>query len=273
MTGSQTLLPYFTVQFNKMGSFRRPRPRFMSSPALSDLPRFYAGRQSVQLNSSAMWNSVQNAVINVFKGGGLQANELYSLNENIRYGGQELTIRQIALLGFRDAVLLKVNLERTLPLMKSPVPPPILQMLLVLQSDGYLKLEDLVKMVVSRIWQHHRFPKCHLRSDSTPYTPLGGSSLPAERCLSPLTEQEGEAYLEKCGSIRRHTVANVHTDIQLLAMASIMHPRSEEAELSSSCLLLQPSFTQRQFSSEPNIVDCPSEMLQDSSEDSSPSPS
>ncbi|XP_071975140.1 proline-rich protein 5-like [Engystomops pustulosus] len=361
MTGSQTLLPYFTVQFNKMGSFRRPRPRFMSSPALSDLPRFYAGRQSVQLNSSAMWNSVQNAVINVFKGGGLQANELYSLNENIRHllkselgsfitdyfqnqllskglalmeekvklyegenrvlilselwdhffmeilptlqaifypvQGQELTIRQIALLGFRDAVLLKVNLERTLPLMKSPVPPPILQMLLVLQgihepsgpSDGYLKLEDLVKMVVSpylaaygdRSCSHnsapcildHRFSKCHLRSDSAPYTPLGGSSLPAERCLSPLTEQEGEAYLEKCGSIRRHTVANVHTDIQLLAMASIMHPRSEEAELSSSCLLLQPSFTQRQFSSEPNIVDCPSEMLQDSSEDSSPSPS
>lgn len=29
--------------------------------------------------------SVQTAVINVFKGGGLQSNELYVLNENIRY--------------------------------------------------------------------------------------------------------------------------------------------------------------------------------------------
>lgn len=29
--------------------------------------------------------SVQTAVINVFKGGGLQSNELYALNENIRY--------------------------------------------------------------------------------------------------------------------------------------------------------------------------------------------
>lgn len=366
MTGSQTLLPYFTVNFSKMGSFRRPRPRFMSSPALSDLPRFYAGRQTMQLNSSAMWNSVQNAVINVFKGGGLQANELYTLNENIRQllkselgafitdyfqnqllskglafmeekvklyegenrvlilselwdhffteilptlqaifypvQGQELTIRQIALLGFRDAVLLKVNLDRMLPLLKSPIPPPVLQMLLVLQgihepsgpSEGYLKLEELVKMVVSpylaaygdRSYGHstapcifeHRFPKCHLRSDTVPYTPHGGTSLPVERCLSPLTEQEGEAYLEKCGSIRRHTVANAHTDIQLLAMASIMHPRSEETELSSEqCLLLQPSFTQRQFSSEPNIVDGPSELLstdpQDGSEHSSPSPS
>ncbi|XP_056383875.1 proline-rich protein 5-like isoform X6 [Hyla sarda] len=202
MTGSQTLLPYFTVQFSKMGSFRRPRPRFMSSPALSDLPRFYAGRQAVQLNSSAVWNSVQSAVINVFKGGGLQANELYSLNENVRHllkselgsfitdyfqnqllakglafmeekvrlyegenrvlilselwdrffteilptlqaifypvQGQELTIRQIALLGFRDVVLLKVNLDRTLPLLQTPVPPPILQMLLVLQNTDSL---------------------------------------------------------------------------------------------------------------------------------------
>ncbi|XP_073514242.1 proline-rich protein 5-like isoform X1 [Phyllobates terribilis] len=365
MTGSQTLLPYFTVQLTKMGSFRRPRPRFMSSPALSDLPRFYAGRPAVQLNSSAMWNSVQNAVINVFKGGGLQANELYSLNENIRHllkselgsfitdyfqnqllskglafmeekvklyegenrvlilselwdhffteilptlqaifypvQGQELTIRQIALLGFRDSVLLKVNLDSALPLMKSPTPPPILQMLLVLQgihepsgpSDGYLKLEELVKMVVSpylaaygdRSYCHnsapclleHRFPKCRLRSDTVPYTPHGGISLPVERCLSPLTEQEGEAYLEKCGSIRRHTVANAHTDIQLLAMASIMHPRSEETELSDPCLLLQPSFTQRQFSSEPNIVDSPLELLStdlhDGSEHCCPSPS
>lgn len=30
-------------------------------------------------------HSVQTAVITVFKGGGLQSNELYALNENIRY--------------------------------------------------------------------------------------------------------------------------------------------------------------------------------------------
>ncbi|XP_063802357.1 proline-rich protein 5-like [Pseudophryne corroboree] len=349
MTGSQTLLPYFTVQFSKMGSFRRPRPRFMSSPALSDLPRFYASRQAIQLNSSAMWNSVQSAVINVFKGGGLQDNELYSLNESVRHllkselgsfitdyfqnqllskglafmeekvklyegenrvmilselwdhffteilptlqaifypvQGQELTIRQIALLGFRDLVVLKVHLENTLPLLQSQIPPPILQMLLVLQgiheplgpSEGYLKLEVLVKMVVrpylatygDRTYSHgtvsclleHRFPKCHIRSDSLNYASHVGGSLAVERSLSPLTEQEGEAYLERCGSIRRHTVANVHTDIQYLAMTSIMHPRSEEAELSDQCLLLQPSFTQRQFSSEPNIADSPTELL------------
>ncbi|KAF3822000.1 hypothetical protein GH733_007374, partial [Mirounga leonina] len=77
--------PILPTEFHKMGSFRRPRPRFMSSPVLSDLPRFQAARQALQLSSNSAWNSVQTAVINVFKGGGLQSNELYALNENIRY--------------------------------------------------------------------------------------------------------------------------------------------------------------------------------------------
>ncbi|XP_075358619.1 proline-rich protein 5-like isoform X3 [Mycteria americana] len=221
MTGGFTVAPSFALQFHKMGSFRRPRPRFMSSPVLSDLPRFQAARQALQLSSNSAWNSVQTAVINVFKGGGLQNNELYTLNENIRrllkselgsfitdyfqnqlltkgllfieekvklcegedridvlseiwdhyftetlptlqaifypVQGQELTIRQIALLGFRDLVLLKVKLEDILPLVQTKLPASIVQMLLILQSvheptgpsEGYLQLEGLVKQVVS----------------------------------------------------------------------------------------------------------------------------
>ncbi|XP_017914721.1 PREDICTED: proline-rich protein 5-like isoform X2 [Capra hircus] len=213
--------PSLPVEFPKMGSFRRPRPRFMSSPALSDLPRFQAARQALQLSSNSAWNSVQTAVINVFKGGGLQSNELYALNENIRrllkselgsfitdyfqnqllakgllfveekiklcegenrievlaevwdhfftetlptlqaifypVQGQELTIRQISLLGFRDLVLLKVKLEDLLLLAQPQPPSSIVQMLLILQSvheptgpsEGYLQLEELVKQVVS----------------------------------------------------------------------------------------------------------------------------
>lgn len=41
--------------------------------------------------------------------------------------------------------------------------------------------------------------------------------------LAPLVEQEGEAYLEKVGGVRRHTVANAHSDLQLLSVASMMH--------------------------------------------------
>ncbi|XP_015487595.1 proline-rich protein 5-like isoform X2 [Parus major] len=315
MKGGFTVALSLALQFHKMGSFRRPRPRFMSSPVLSDLPRFQAARQAMQLSSNSAWNSVQTAVINVFKGGGLQNNELYTLNENIRTSslrkvcclwrrrsscvkvrialmsclksgitilqrlflhsrqystqsrclkGQELTIRQIALLGFRDLVLLKVKLEEILPLVQTKVPASIVQMLLILQSvheptgptEGYLQLEELVKQVVSPF-----LGLCEDHSSS-------GSTCLLERrysrsrpkALTPLTEQEGEAYLEKCGSIRRHTVANAHSDIQLLAMASMMHTGMvvEESDSSDKCLLLQPScFSHRQCSSEPSIADGP----------------
>nr|XP_047901771.1 proline-rich protein 5-like isoform X2 [Anser cygnoides] len=341
MTGGFTIAPSFALQFHKMGSFRRPRPRFMSSPVLSDLPRFQAARQALQLSSNSAWNSVQTAVINVFKGGGLQNNELYTLNENIRrllkselgsfitdyfqvrialisclkFGittlqrlfqhsrqystlsrclkGQELTIRQIALLGFRDLVLLKVKLEEILPLVQSKLPASIVQMLLILQSvheptgpsEGYLQLEELVKQVVSPylgLCEDHSFSggTCLLERRYSRSRPKAGalnysshlvtSRQPSEMALTPLTEQEGEAYLEKCGSIRRHTVANAHSDIQLLAMASMMHTGMviEESDSNDKCLLLQPSFSHRQCSSEPSIADGPEGVMAAGRQDS-----
>ncbi|XP_053142258.1 proline-rich protein 5-like isoform X3 [Hemicordylus capensis] len=233
MTKGSTLVSPLVFQFQKMGSFRRPRPRFMSSPVLTDLPRFLATRQSLQLNSNSAWNSVQTAVINVFKGGGLQNNELYTLNENVRrllkselgsfitdyfqnqllakgllfieekvklceeenrihalseiwdhfftetlptlqaifypVQGQELTIRQIALLGFRDLILLRVKLGEILPRVQTKIPPSIVQMLLILQgvheptgpSKAFMQLEELVKQVVSPylgLCEEHCFP-------------------------------------------------------------------------------------------------------------------
>uniref|UniRef100_A0A9L0T4R2 Proline rich 5 like n=1 Tax=Equus caballus TaxID=9796 RepID=A0A9L0T4R2_HORSE len=381
--------PSLPAEFHKMGSFRRPRPRFMSSPVLSDLPRFHAARQALQLSSSSAWNSVQTAVINVFKGGGLQSNELYVLNENIRQllksalgsfitdyfqnqllakgllfveekiklcealasvktctldachsflgrflkltyrcarhraehwkyvgdgrievlaevwdhfftetlptlqaifypvQGQELTIRQISLLGFRDLVLLKGKLGDLLLLAPSKLPSSIVQMLLILQSvheptgpsEGYLQLEELVKQVVSPFLgisedrgvsgptftlarRHSRVhPKVTLLNYTSPVTTV---SRPLnEMALTPLTEQEGEAYLEKCGSVRRHTVANAHSDIQLLAMATMMHSGlGEEPGIEDQHLLLPPSFSppHRQCSSEPNITDSTEEL-------------
>ncbi|KAM7109078.1 proline-rich protein 5-like isoform 1-T4 [Ciconia maguari] len=356
MTGGFTIAPSFALQFHKMGSFRRPRPRFMSSPVLSDLPRFQAARQALQLSSNSAWNSVQTAVINVFKGGGLQNNELYTLNENIRrllkselgsfitdyfqnqlltkgllfieekvklcegedridvlseiwdhyftetlptlqaifypVQGQELTIRQIALLGFRDLVLLKVKLEEILPLVQTKLPASIVQMLLILQSvheptgpsEGYLQLEGLVKQVVSPylgLCEDHsfsgstcllerRYSRSHLKTGVLNYSShMVTSRQPSEMALTPLTEQEGEAYLEKCGSIRRHTVANAHSDIQLLAMASVMHTGMviEESDTTEKCLLLQPSFSHRQCSSEPSIADGPEGVMAEGRQD------
>ncbi|XP_012874980.1 PREDICTED: proline-rich protein 5-like [Dipodomys ordii] len=350
------LTPTLPIEFHKMGSFRRPRPRFMSSPVLSDLPRFQATRQALQLSSNSAWNSVQTAVINVFKGGGLQSNELFTLNENIRrllkselgsfisdyfqnqllakglffveekvklcegenrievlaevwdhfftetlptlqaifypVQGQELTIRQISLLGFRDLVLLKVKLGDLL-LSQSKLPSSIVQMLLILQSvheptgpsEGYLQLEELVKQVVSpflglsgdrgcsgpTFMLARRYSRVRPKVTLLNYgPPMATVSRPLnEMALTPLTEQEGEAYLEKCGSVRRHTVANAHSDIQLLAMAGMMHSGlGEEAGSEDKCLLLPPSFTppHRQCSSEPSIPDSPDELEEIGSE-------
>ncbi|XP_060117830.1 proline-rich protein 5-like [Heteronotia binoei] len=344
MTKGSTIASPLVFQFQKMGSFRRPRPRFMSSPVLTDLPRFLAARQSLNLSSNSAWNSVQTAVINVFKGGGLQNNELYTLNEHVRrllkselgsfitdyfqnqlltkgllfieeklnlcegenwivvladiwdhfftetlptlqaifypVQGQELTIRQIALLGFRDLILLRVKLDEFLPLVQTKVPPSIVQMLLILQgvheptgpSKAFMQLEELVKQVVSPylgLCEEHCFPgsTCALERRYYRSRPNGlslsshtmAARQTSETALTPLTEQEGEAYLEKCGSIRRHTVANAHSDIQLLAMASMMHSGMvvEEPDNGDKCLVLQPSLNHRQCSSEPSIADGP----------------
>nr|XP_012807422.2 proline-rich protein 5-like [Jaculus jaculus] len=345
---TRSLSPLLPTEFHKMGSFRRPRPRFMSSPVLSELPHFQAARQALQLSSNSTWNSVQTAVINVFKGGGLQSNELYALNENIRrllkselgsfiadyfqnqllakglffveekirlregekrievlaevwdhfftetlptlqaifypVQGQELTIRQISLLGFGDLVLLKVKLGKLLLLTQAKPPPSIVQMLLVLQSvheptgpsEGFLQLEELVKQVVSPFlglsgnhgcsgptyslarWHSRVQPKVALLNYASLMTTI---SRPLnEMALTPLTEQEGEAYLKKCGSIQRHTVASAHSDIQLLAMATMIHSvLGEDAGSEDKHLLLPPSFPppHPQCSSEPSIPDSP----------------
>lgn len=104
-------------------------------------------------------------------------------------------------------------------------------------------------------------PKVAVLNYASPMTTV--SRPPNETALTPLTEQEGEAYLEKCGSVRRHTVANAHSDIQLLAMATMMHSGlGEEPGGEDKCLLLPPSFSppHRQCSSEPNITDSPDEL-------------
>ncbi|XP_071601121.1 proline-rich protein 5-like isoform X3 [Heliangelus exortis] len=317
-----------------MGSFRRPRPRFMSSPVLSDLPRFQAARQALQLSSNSAWHRVQTAVINVFKGGGLQKNELYTLNENIRWllkselgsfitdyfqalfaeiltnmpmeknslwycsGTQpqrisELTLYENQLLAkgllfIEEKVKLCEGEDRidvlseiwdhyfteTLPTLQAIFYPVQSVHEPTGPSEGYLQLEELVKQVVSPylgLCEDHsfsgstcvlerQFPRSRGRAGMQNHPSRAVlSRQPSEMALSPLTEQEGEAYLEKCGSVRRHTVANAHSDLQLLAMASMLHTGmvTEEADSPEKCLLLQPSFSPRHCSSEPSIAEGP----------------
>lgn len=284
----------------------------MSSPVLSDLARFQSSTPTSTLSNTSIWNSVQAAVLKVFQGGALQPNELYVLNESIRWllktelgsfiseyfqnqllgrglgrilekvqlydgnsqlnilseiwvpfftetlptlqaifypvQGQVLSVRQMVLLAFRDLVLLKLPLQNTLSAGAS-VPPAVLQMLLVLQgvhdpsapSLQYFQLERLLEILVSP------YLSSILRSSEqlqpapgvAPDEAAGVASRPRilvslHHCASdaaslpPLPETEGEAYLERAGALRRHTVANAHSDIQLLSASSRMHAGKQE---------------------------------------------
>uniref|UniRef100_A0A8C4Q1I8 Proline rich 5a (renal) n=1 Tax=Eptatretus burgeri TaxID=7764 RepID=A0A8C4Q1I8_EPTBU len=71
--------------------------------------------------------------------------------------GKELSVRQMALLAFRDTITLKVKLLEALAKRHARVPPNLIQMLLVMQSvhepggptPAYLQLESILKEVVS----------------------------------------------------------------------------------------------------------------------------
>ncbi|KAM6970126.1 proline-rich protein 5-like [Aplochiton taeniatus] len=329
-----------------MGSLRRPRPRFMSSPVLTDLARFHASSPTMHLSNASVWNRVQSAVIKVFEGGGLQANELYTLNESIRWllktemgsfiteylqnqlltkglahvrdkitfydgnsqilvlsemwvrffteilptlqaifypvQGQELTVRQMALLGFRDLVLLKLPLEATLRIADS-LPPAIPQMLLVLQgvhepsghSLEYDRLERLVEIVISPYLGNalphgnpgcFRVPRmCEGSLHGQPGITITHHHSSDSSSLAPLVEQEGEAYLEKTGWVRRHTVANAHSDIKLLSESGRMHAGTEED--------VEGGRPRRNFSSQPQILKSPGGLEQDLRQQSPPLPS
>ncbi|KAG2462820.1 PRR5L protein, partial [Polypterus senegalus] len=330
-------LPASQLPAITMGSFRRPRPRFMSSPVLSDLPRFHATRQALLLSNNSAWNSVQSAVFKVFQGGGLQNNELYHLNESIRQllktelgsficdyfqnqllskgllyieqkillyegnnqllilaemwerffteilptlqaifypvQGQELTVRQMALLGFRDLVLLKLPLEDLLPPFQAQMPAAITQMLLVLQgihepcgpSKQYCQLERLVEMVVSPYLGNYLEESqtagsvgsrlCKSRPNMMGISQYGPeiviTSHAQDSSLAPLVEQEGEVYLEKVGGVRRHTIANAHPDLQFITVATMMH----------AGLVEDPGLARPHFVSDQCLVDTPEDLL------------
>uniref|UniRef100_A0A3B4CJU1 Proline-rich protein 5-like n=1 Tax=Pygocentrus nattereri TaxID=42514 RepID=A0A3B4CJU1_PYGNA len=251
------------------------RVHSLSSMPLPLLPQLQSGSSTLQDSSVSDMNSIYSAVIKVFQGEGLQMNELYCLNESIRWllktemgsfikeyfqnqllnkglrfileevllyegesqlffladvwlrffseilptlqaifyplQGQELTVRQMSLLAFRDLVLMRVPLEDLLPTNLSLLPTSIRQMLLVLQgvheprgpSVEYYRLEKMLEMVVSPyLWnskhksnalhEHLHALKCHF----------------IYSLLSPLMEQDGEMYPDRGASLRRHTVAN-----------------------------------------------------------------
>ncbi|KAK2819780.1 hypothetical protein Q7C36_021426 [Tachysurus vachellii] len=257
-------------------------------------------------------NSIYSAVIKVFRGEGLQKNELYSLNERIRWllktemgsfieeyfqnqllikgfrsileevqlhegkdqlffladvwikffseilptlqaifyplQGHEFTVRQMALLAFRDLVLMRLPLEELLPTNLSLLPTSIRQMLLILQgvhesrgpSMEYFRLEKMLEMVVSPyLWncKQKRYDEkikehAHLIQPEIKITQF----ISEVSLLTPLLELEGEGHLEKGSSLRRRSLSDDRsgiTDMELLTVTNMM-----QSGLEKSCLTI-----------------------------------
>lgn len=85
---------------------------------------------------------------------------------------------------------------------------------------------------------------------------LGSCESPS---LAPLPEQESDAYLEKGGGVRRHTVADVRSDVRLLSVAGRRNGGVEGGGGGGGeggeegVRVLSP----RPFSSQPEMVEAP----------------
>ncbi|XP_055231342.1 proline-rich protein 5 isoform X1 [Gorilla gorilla gorilla] len=148
--------------------------------------------------------------------------------------GKEPSVRQLALLHFRNAITLSVKLEDALARAHARVPPAIVQMLLVLQgvhesrgvTEDYLRLETLVQKVVSPYLGTYG-----LHSSEGPFThscilekrllrrsrsgdvlaknPVVRSKSYNTPLLNPVQEHEAEGAAAGGTSIRRHSVSEM----------------------------------------------------------------
>lgn len=150
--------------------------------------------------------------------------------------GKEPSVRQLALLHFRNTIVLSVKLEDALSRPRARVPPSVTQMLLILQgvhescgvNEEYLRLESLVQKVVSPyLGTHGLFSgddteghccvlEKHLQwgwsksSDQLSKNPVVRSkSYNIPLLLTPVAEYDPDASSVGSGGIRRHSACEI----------------------------------------------------------------
>ncbi|KAK2893188.1 hypothetical protein Q8A67_013176 [Cirrhinus molitorella] len=151
--------------------------------------------------------------------------------------GKEPSVRQLALLHFRNIITLNIKLDDALTRPRARVPPSIIQMLLILQgvheskgvSSDYLKLESLVQRVVSPYLGTHGLfsgdgsiaqSSCVLEkrllrrwprgTDSPAKNPVVRSKSYNIPMLTPVAEYDPESAAAAAGAgIRRHSVCQM----------------------------------------------------------------
>ncbi|XP_049627607.1 proline-rich protein 5 isoform X2 [Suncus etruscus] len=148
--------------------------------------------------------------------------------------GKEPSVRQLALLHFRDTIALSVRLDDALTRSHARVPPAIVQMLLVLQgvhesrgvTKDYLRLETLVQKVVSPYLgtyglcssegpcTHSCVLEKHFLRGSRPgdvpsKNPVVRSKSYNTPLLNPVAEHEAEGAAAGGSGVRRHSVSEM----------------------------------------------------------------
>ncbi|XP_017545808.1 proline-rich protein 5a [Pygocentrus nattereri] len=150
--------------------------------------------------------------------------------------GKEPSVRQLALLLFRNTITLNMKLEEALSRPRARVPPSIVQMLLVLQgvhesrgvTEEYVKLESLIQKVVSPylgtqgLCSHDcdstdcscviekRLQWCWSKPSDPPATnPVVRSKSYNIPMLTPVAEYDSEASSVGSVGVRRHSACEV----------------------------------------------------------------
>ncbi|KAJ7329460.1 hypothetical protein JRQ81_015634 [Phrynocephalus forsythii] len=149
--------------------------------------------------------------------------------------GKEPSVRQLALLHFRNIITLNIKLEDALSRSRARIPPSIIQMLLILQSvheskgvtEDYLKLEALIQKVVSPYLGTYglyssdgpitqsscilekRFFRRSKSGDIVTKNPVVRSKSYNNPLLTPVAEYETEGAAPNSTGIRRHSVSEM----------------------------------------------------------------
>ncbi|KAK2842140.1 hypothetical protein Q5P01_012340 [Channa striata] len=184
--------------------------------------------------------------------------------------GKEPSVRQLALLHFRNTIVLSVKLEDALSRPRARVPPSVTQMLLVLQgvhepcgvNEDYLRLESLVQKVVSPYLGTHGlysgdgaeghccvlekrlqwgWPKSADQPSKNPVVRSKSYNIPL--LLTPVAEYDPDASSVGSGGIRRHSACEIISCLEEQGLAyTDLAPGSELSGPSSNRLCVVSQF-------------------------------
>ncbi|KAM4749445.1 proline-rich protein 5 [Rhinophrynus dorsalis] len=186
--------------------------------------------------------------------------------------GKEPSIRQLALLHFRNIITLNIKLDDALSRPRARVPPSIIQMLLILQgvheskgvTEEYLNLELLLQKVVSPylgtyglysnegpfthascILEKRMFKRCPKSGEIVTKNPVVRSKSYNNPLLTPVAEYEMENLAGNGTGIRRHSVSEVTSLLEIQGYSNLTTILDSSSKLSMSATKTQPGEVER----------------------------